>query len=121
MFLRNYSRMGSSNIFLNSNLIRPISIMRPYLYTYNPIKRYSKSEDGGEKEMERAPSLAQEFKRVEEEKIEAIHAEEKQGLASQTTDKAYDGAEEAAVDGDVDSVKERYKEHQPGADYHRNN
>ncbi|WCJ32978.1 hypothetical protein M5689_014368 [Euphorbia peplus] len=113
--------MGSSSVFLKTNnLIGPRLVVRPYLY-YN-TKRYSKSEDGGGGEKERAPSLAQEFRRVEEEKA-ADHDqhEQEQGLASQTVDKAYDGADEAVHDdGDVHSVKDKFKEHEPAANYRRN-
>ncbi|KAB2606022.1 hypothetical protein D8674_005739 [Pyrus ussuriensis x Pyrus communis] len=65
---------------------------------------------------ERAPSTAEEFKRVAEEKLKVAE----QGVASQTADKAYDGTEEAILgDSNVESVKNRYKEHEPGADYRR--
>lgn len=67
------------------------------------IKRYSSQGSKGEHHHghtyigERAPSTAEEFRRVAEEKRKA---EEKpkvaeQGVASQTADKAYDGTEEA--------------------------
>ncbi|CAI9756960.1 unnamed protein product [Fraxinus pennsylvanica] len=53
---------------------------------------------------EKAPSIADEFKRVAEEKS-------RQGVASQTVEKAQDGIEEATMDDSkVESVKERYKE-----------
>lgn len=67
---------------------------------------------------ERAPSIAEEFKRVAEEKAKET---DEQVLASQTVNKTYDGAEEA-IQGNssrVESVKERYKEHESGSDYNR--
>ena len=62
---------------------------------------------------DRAPSTAEEFQRVAEEKAKA-----QQSIANQTVDKTYDGTKEATVgDSKVESVKNRYKEHEPGADY----
>ncbi|KAL2476245.1 Uncharacterized protein Adt_36981 [Abeliophyllum distichum] len=53
---------------------------------------------------ERAPSIAEEFERVAEEKS-------RQGFARHTVDKAQDSTEEAAIgDSTVESLKERYKE-----------
>ncbi|KAM1000684.1 hypothetical protein ACFX2I_007286 [Malus domestica] len=95
---------------------------------YTTNQRYSSQGSKGEHHHghtgieERAPSTAEEFKRVAEEKRKA---EEKlkvveQGVAGQTADKAYDGTEEAILgDSNVESVKNRYKEHEPGADYRR--
>lgn len=66
--------------------------------------------------MSRAPSTAEVFKRVAEEKLR----ETEQGVASQSFDKTCDAAEEATLDDHkLDSVKERYKEHEPEADYRR--
>ena len=59
----------------------------------------------------RAPSIAEEFERVAEEKLRAAG----QGVASQTKDKVYDGADEAARGGS--NVKNRFEEHEQGADY----
>lgn len=58
---------------------------------------------------ERAPSTAEEFKRVAEEKLK------------ETVDKTRDGAEEATFGSskDIDSAKNRNKEHEPGTDYRR--
>ncbi|PQM39186.1 uncharacterized protein Pyn_02909 [Prunus yedoensis var. nudiflora] len=65
---------------------------------------------------ERAPSTAEEFKRVAEEKLKKAE----QGVASQTVDKTCDVTEETTLgDSSVDSVKNRYKQHEPGADYRR--
>lgn len=51
---------------------------------------------------ERAPSTAEEFQRVAEERAR----ETKEGVASQNVDKLYDGAEEGTVgDSKVGSVK----------------
>ncbi|CAN6557799.1 unnamed protein product [Malus baccata var. baccata] len=86
------------------------------------IKRYSSQGSKGEHHHghtgieERAPSTAEEFKRVAEEKLKVVE----QGVAGQTADKANDGTEEAILgDSNVESVKNRYKEHEPGADYRR--
>lgn len=60
---------------------------------------------------ERAPSTAEEFQRV---------AEEKAKETGQTVEKTYDGAEEATKGNSrVETVKNRYKERDPGSDYHR--
>ncbi|KAJ9567956.1 hypothetical protein OSB04_003922 [Centaurea solstitialis] len=62
---------------------------------------------------ERAPSTLEEFKRLEEDKAS-------QGVASQTVDKAEDGATEAAVgDGRFESVKESFKEDVGVGDFRR--
>ena len=62
----------------------------------------------------RAPSIAEEFERVAEEKLRAAG----QGVASQAKDKVYDGAEESTRGGsNVDSVKNRFEGHEQGADY----
>lgn len=43
-----------------------------------------------------------------------------QGLASQTVEKVQDGAAEALNSHPkLDAVKDRYKDHEPGADYHK--
>ncbi|CAN6560604.1 unnamed protein product [Malus baccata var. baccata] len=88
---------------------------------YATKQRYSSQGSKGEHHgsidiEERAPSMAEEFKRMAEEKLKAAE----QGLASQTVDKTYDGTEETTLgDSNVHSVKNRYKEHEPGADYKR--
>lgn len=57
---------------------------------------------------ERAPSTAEEFERVAEEKAKEFQ----KGVPSQTIGKAIDGAEEASTgNSKVDSVKNKYKEH----------
>ncbi|XP_050370684.1 uncharacterized protein LOC126788711 [Argentina anserina] len=77
---------------------------------------YSGSHGQGEQEMTRAPSTAEEFKRVAEEKLKQAE----QGLANQTFDKTSDGTEEAAIDDSKhESVKEKYKQHESGADYRK--
>lgn len=69
-----------------------------------------------DKEAQRAPSTADVIERVAEEKLRAAE----QGIGSQTFDKAYDGAEEAALgDSKVESAKKRYEEHEPGVDNRR--
>lgn len=81
------------------------------------MQRYSK-ERGSHVTDERAPSTAKEFERVAEEKQKLRAAE--QGVASQTSEKVYDGAEEATIgDAKVESVHNRFKEHEEGADYHK--
>ncbi|CAL1354124.1 unnamed protein product [Linum trigynum] len=80
-----------------------------------------------EEEIVRAPSLAEEFKRLEGEKAkEESHIEvaEQQGLASQTADKTLDAIDESVGGADdpdrlQEAVKNRYKEHEPHADYRR--
>ncbi|KAL5735863.1 hypothetical protein ACOSP7_030324 [Xanthoceras sorbifolium] len=65
---------------------------------------------------ERAPSTAKEFKRVAEEKLREL----KKGMANQTSEKVYDGAEEATIgDSNVDSIENRFKKQEEGADYRR--
>ncbi|XP_061363922.1 uncharacterized protein LOC133307427 [Gastrolobium bilobum] len=96
-----------------SSLVKPT---RPFFY--NPIKNYGQAnkDKHGRLMEERAPSTAEEFKRVAEEKAK----ESQQGVASQTADKTYDAAEEVTIgNSKVESVKNRYKEHEPGSDYHR--
>ncbi|BAT84120.1 hypothetical protein LR48_Vigan231s000200 [Vigna angularis] len=84
-----------------SSLAKP---SRPLLY--NPIKNYGQGSKGRLME-ERAPSTAEEFERVAEEKKAK---ETKKGVASQSLGKAIDGAEEAAIGKQkVESVKNRYK------------
>ena len=59
---------------------------------------------------ERAPSTAEEFERVAEEKKAK---EAQKGVASQSIGKAIDGAEEASLGkSKVESVKNRYKGHE---------
>ena len=59
---------------------------------------------------ERAPSTAEEFERVAEEKKAK---EAQKGVASQSLGKAIDGAEEASIGkSKVESVKNRYKGHE---------
>ena len=69
---------------------------------------------------ERAPSLAEEFKRVAEEKAKADHAENDQVAASQTSDKAGDATQEAVKsDSNLQDVKSKYEEHEAGSDYRK--
>lgn len=65
---------------------------------------------------ERAPSTAEEFERVAEEKQKLKAAE--QGVASQTGDRFYDVPEEATIgESKVEAVKKRFEEHEEGVDY----
>ncbi|KAI4307968.1 hypothetical protein L6164_031092 [Bauhinia variegata] len=92
-----------------SSLVKP---SRPFFY--NLIMRYgqaTKENSSRLMEAERAPSIAEEFERVAEEKAK----EANQGVASQTTDKALEGAQEATTK----SVKGKFKGHGPGTDYRR--
>ncbi|XP_027931257.1 uncharacterized protein LOC114187262 [Vigna unguiculata] len=85
-----------------SSLVKP---SRPLLY--NPIKNYGQGSKGRGLMEERAPSTAEEFERVAEEKKAK---EAQKGVASQTLGKAIDGAEEAVIGKPkVESVKNRYK------------
>ncbi|CAA2960401.1 Hypothetical predicted protein [Olea europaea subsp. europaea] len=62
---------------------------------------------------ERAPSTAEEFKRVAEEKS-------RREVTSQTVEEAQDGVEEATVgDSELESVKERYKEPPGKGNFHK--
>lgn len=62
---------------------------------------------------ERAPSTAEEFKRVAEDKLR----EAEQGVASQTAEKIYDGTEEAvSADPRVESLEKRYKDQEGNVD-----
>lgn len=77
-------------------------------------RSYSGSHSQEEQEMSRAPSTAEVFKRVAEEKLR----EAEQGVAGQSFDKTCDAAEEATLDdGKLDSIKERYKQNERGANY----
>ena len=84
------------------------------------VQRYnqaSKGHDNRHETMEeRAPSTAEVIKKMAEEKLR----ETDQGVASQVSDKTYDGTEEATLgEAKLDSVKNRYKEHEPGAEHYR--
>ncbi|KAK0601951.1 hypothetical protein LWI29_028982 [Acer saccharum] len=112
MSLLNQVRTGFIFLFSKPNS-RPSSSVNPVIgYVYKPFKRYSKEsrkQSSSHDVEERAPSTAEEFKRVAEEKLRAA----KQGVASQTSEKLYDGAEEATIgDSKVDSIKNSIKEHE---------
>ncbi|KAI4306133.1 hypothetical protein L6164_029438 [Bauhinia variegata] len=109
---------GGQFIKLLSVSSSPSSVAKPSRsFFYNSIMRYGQATKGNNSHLmkERAPSTAEEFERVAEEKAK----EANQGIASQTTDEASDVGEETTGDSKVESVKERYKEHEPGADYRR--
>ena len=84
-------------------------------------QRYSKpSKESGAHEKERAPSTAEEFERVAEEFERVAEAKARQGVASQTIEKAHDGTGEAALeDSTVESVKEKYKESPGAGNFHK--
>ncbi|KAJ7963747.1 hypothetical protein O6P43_013661 [Quillaja saponaria] len=109
--------MGCGHLIpLLSSPSRPSLLKQFTPFFCNPIKRYGQASKDSHIHImeERAPSTAEEFQRVAEEKLK----EAKQGVASQTFEKTYDGVEEATVgDSKVESVKERYKRHEPGTDY----
>ncbi|KAK7316792.1 hypothetical protein RJT34_00509 [Clitoria ternatea] len=87
-------------------------------FLYNPIKNYGQANKGNHSRLmeERAPSTAEEFERVAEERAK----EAEKGVASQTVDKTIDAAEEATIgNSKLESVKNRYKKHEPGSDYNR--
>ncbi|TKY46936.1 hypothetical protein E2542_SST28991 [Spatholobus suberectus] len=96
------------NLFHSSSRSSLVKPSRPLLY--NPIKNYGQASKGkhGRLMEERAPSTAEEFERVAEEKAK----EAKEGVASQTLGKAIDGAEEASIgNSKVESFKNKYKGH----------
>lgn len=82
-------------------------------------QRYSEASKGKERHIEmeeRAPSTAEVIKRVAEEKLRLAE----QGIARQTSDKAFDAAEEATLqDSNLDSVQKKSEEHEPGVDCRR--
>ncbi|GKV38750.1 hypothetical protein SLEP1_g46629 [Rubroshorea leprosula] len=107
---------GQSHLFLLHTSSRAAVVQRILAAPCtlcNPIKRYSEgSNEGGEDflrlaktkdvqatDQEKAPSLEDEFERVAEEKSKAREEVKgaEQGVASQTTEKVYDGAEEATI------------------------
>ncbi|XP_021807784.1 uncharacterized protein LOC110751595 [Prunus avium] len=98
----------------SSSLLRSLTACHNQRYHSSQV---SKGEHSSRINIEeRAPSTAEEFKRVAEEKLKKAE----QGVASQTVDKACDVTEETTLgDSSVDSVKNRYKQHEPGADYRR--
>ena len=76
----------------------------------------SKNNDPRDFIEERAPSTAEEFKKIAVEKLR----EAQQGVASQVAENVYDGTEEATLgDKNQESVKNRYEEHERGADYRK--
>lgn len=124
----NYSKLvqfterGTRN-WCKDGLIIQTNWPNPRLLCGTLIQRYqssqvSKGEHSSHMNIEeRAPSTAEEFKRVAEEKLKKAE----QGVASQTADKTCDATEETTLgDSSVDSVKNRFKQHEPGAaDYRR--
>ncbi|KAG4920807.1 hypothetical protein AAZX31_18G087700 [Glycine max] len=97
------------NLFNSSSRSSLVKPSRPLLY--NPIKNYGQASKGKHSRLmeERAPSTAEEFERVAEEKAK----EAQKGVASQSLGKAIDGAEEASIGkSKVESVKNRYKGHE---------
>ncbi|ONI13431.1 hypothetical protein PRUPE_4G221600 [Prunus persica] len=99
----------------SSSLLRSLTACHNQRYQSSQV---SKGEHSSHMNIEeRAPSTAEEFKRVAEEKLKKAE----QGVASQTADKTCDATEETTLgDSSVDSVKNRFKQHEPGAaDYRR--
>ncbi|XP_057464871.1 uncharacterized protein LOC130754653 [Actinidia eriantha] len=112
--------MGSHLFHLHASS-RPPPICRLSAYSSTLIRRYSQpSKESGGHEMERAPSTAEEFQRVAEEFERVAEAKARQGVASQTIEKARNGTEEAALgDSAVESVKEKYKESPDAGNFHK--
>ncbi|XP_061342284.1 uncharacterized protein LOC133288515 [Gastrolobium bilobum] len=81
-----------------SSLVKPI---RPFFY--NSTKNYREASNGNRSSLmaERAPSIAEEFQRVAEEKAREA---KKDGTIG---------------DSKVESIKNRFKHHEPEADYNR--
>ncbi|KAF5478961.1 hypothetical protein F2P56_005479 [Juglans regia] len=111
---------------INTSLRSSVFLAKPltaYVYMKS-VKSYSQasckeSHIRESADQERAPSTAQEFKKIAEEKLR--EADREQGMASQTADKAFDAMEEATLgDSKLESVKRRSEEHEDGAhDYRR--
>ncbi|XP_031286576.1 uncharacterized protein LOC116145276 [Pistacia vera] len=109
-------------IFLFCKSARPSTIKPFTACLYKPFRRYGQGsrlrDDRHEMDEKRAPSIAEVFERVAEEKQKLRAAE--QGVASQTSDKLYDGAEEATIGkSKVEPVKKKFEEPEEGADYRR--
>ncbi|XP_050240060.1 uncharacterized protein LOC126689072 isoform X2 [Quercus robur] len=109
----------SGHLFPLNTSLRPFLVKPLRACVYQSIKCYtqaSKNNDPRDFIKERAPSTAEEFKKIAEEKLR----EAQQGVASQVAEKVYDGTEEATLgDKNQESVKNRYKEHERGADYRK--
>lgn len=80
------------------------------------MQRFKHGREGQGIDKERAPTTAEEFERVAEEKS-------RQGFSSQTVEKASDGALEAAEaavgDSNPQAVKEAFKEPTGKGDFHK--
>ncbi|XP_030523828.1 uncharacterized protein LOC115736325 [Rhodamnia argentea] len=111
------------------NHLRLYASSRPWKKIFNPLapslaylchtKKYTQHRDSDERE--RAPSTAEEFRRVAEDKLKEAEEdklkEAEQGVASQVFNKTYDGTEEAVPGGgDLESVKKRYEQQEENAD-----
>ncbi|KAL2316721.1 hypothetical protein Fmac_030597 [Flemingia macrophylla] len=87
-----------------SSLVKPSSGRPFFNYT---TKNYGQASNGNRSRLmeERAPSTAEEFQRVAEEKAKEAKVE----VANQNVGKSYEGAEEGTIgDSKVESVKNRY-------------
>ncbi|XP_019183319.1 PREDICTED: uncharacterized protein LOC109178188 [Ipomoea nil] len=106
--------MGGGHLLHLYNSSRASMIKR--LTAHFPVsQRYAVASDRGNHGgvEERAPSTEDEFRRAAEEK-------KRQGFASQTLEKAEDGAGEAAEkESDFESVKESYKDAPPRGKFHK--
>lgn len=101
-----------------SNFFTPIVFVE--IKNVIALQRYSHKAGNREDAVdpERASSAAEKSKKAAEEKLRSA----KQGVASQTIEKAQDAGAEATVSGGespTDSFKNRLKVHEDGADYHR--
>ncbi|KAM7279962.1 hypothetical protein ACFE04_007096 [Oxalis oulophora] len=98
-------------VFLFYRLIRPSRIRPSTVCSYRAFER--RYNDSGKSGSDHAPSLADEFRKLQEEKEEAVRVEKvgrEQGIASQSSDKAFSAMEEQVYEGgNVESAKERYK------------
>ncbi|EXB63277.1 hypothetical protein L484_012467 [Morus notabilis] len=108
--------MGGCIFLLKYSTFSSMSLIKPFApCLYNPIKRYCSSQESKGNHHnrhgmeERAPSTAEEFKRAAEQKLR----EAEQGVASQVSDKACDGTEEATLgEANLEKVEKRYMEHE---------
>ncbi|KAI3408090.1 uncharacterized protein J3R85_020470 [Psidium guajava] len=108
-------------LYASSRPWKIFKLLPPSMAYLCHTKKYTQHRDSDE----RAPSTAEEFRRVAEEKLKSKEAEEKskeaeQGLANRVIDKTDDGTEEAVRrDGNLESVKKRHEQHEENFDYRR--
>ncbi|KAB2032968.1 hypothetical protein ES319_D05G415500v1 [Gossypium barbadense] len=129
--------MGSSNLFLLQKSFRP-SLYMPFstahhcnFFKFQGFSHQSNGEENKEDFLhlarnndsltEKTSSIDSKLNQKRKANEEAMADQDQdQGLASQTVEKVQDGAAEALNSHPkVDAVKDRYKDHEPGADYHK--